>query len=148
MSAGFTYRRRLPPLDPCSAANRSVRVEVNGATFLGIGLFCVLMAAGQILFKLAAGQVPADGALTAKLGAVLASPSLWGATVLYGAATLVWVMILTRVPISIAYPITSLTIVIVPVAGWFLFDEPLTLRMACGMAVICAGVWLIAGKTA
>jgi drug/metabolite transporter (DMT)-like permease len=125
-----------------------VRDEVNGASLVSIALFCVLMAAGQILFKLAAGRIPGDAALAGKVMAALASPSLWAATLLYGAATLAWVMILTRVPMSVAYPLTTLTVVIVPVAGWVVFDEPLTLRMLSGMVVICAGVWLIAGKTA
>lgn len=119
---------------------------MNAAGFLAIALFCVLMGAGQILFKLAAMRLPTEGGLVPKLIAIAASPPVWAAASLYAVASVLWVLILTRVPISIAYPITSLTLVLVPVVSWAVFGDPLSLRMFCGMLTILAGVWLIAGR--
>jgi drug/metabolite transporter (DMT)-like permease len=113
---------------------------------VGIALFCVLMGAGQMLFKLASMQAKGAPNLLQMLKAVSFSLYFWTAGVLYAAASILWVMILTRVPLSVAYPVTSLTIVIVPLASWFFFGDTLSLRLSIGMAAILFGVWLIATR--
>ena len=113
---------------------------------IGIALFCVLMGAGQLLFKVAAIKAQSEPTLFETLRTVSLSPYFWSAGMLYGIASLLWVLILTRVPLSIAYPATSLTIVLVPLASWYLFGDALDLRQASGMMAILFGVWLIATR--
>ena len=112
----------------------------------GIALFCVLMGTGQMLFKLASIRAQGEPSLLHMLRAVSLSPYFWAAGILYAVASAVWVIILTRVPLSTAYPATSLTIVMVPLASWALFGETLSIRLFMGLAAILFGVWLIATR--
>ena len=105
--------------------------------------FPMAIAAGQILFKRAASQLgPATGAGWVLEVAKL--PTMWVAIALYGGATLLWVRILTTVPLSRAYPFLALAFVLVPAAGWLLFDEAITGRYAIGTLLIVAGVLVVA----
>lgn len=100
--------------------------------------FPVAMAAGQILFKRAAAQMTGvNGPWILELARL---PSMWLAVALYAASTLLWVKILTTVPLSRAYPLAALAFVLVPAAGYMFFDEPINARLVAGTALIVAGV--------
>lgn len=105
--------------------------------------FPLVIAAGQILFKRAAGQIGSAQGSSWVLE-VARLPTMWLAVILYAAATLLWVRILTTVPLSRAYPFMALAFVIVPAAGHFLFSETITVRYAIGTALIVAGVAVVA----
>ena len=101
--------------------------------------FPLVLATGQILFKRAAQQIgTAQG--TSWILDIARLPTMWLAVILYAAATLLWVRILTTVPLSRAYVFVALAFVIVPAAGYFLFDESLSTRFLIGTALIVAGV--------
>lgn len=118
-------------------------MTTNWRQLLELVTFPVAIAAGQILFKRAASQLgPVQGASWVLDVARL--PSLWLALALYGGATLLWVRILTTVPLSRAYPFMALAFVLVPAASWFLFNETVTGRYAIGTALIIAGVLVVA----
>lgn len=53
-------------------------------------------------------------------------------------------MVLSRVDISFAYPFLSISYVLVLVAGYFLFNEPVNLSRVFGVALICLGTFFIA----
>jgi drug/metabolite transporter (DMT)-like permease len=108
------------------------------ATNLGLTLLSVLaIAAGQILFKLAA-----RGAAAGSAGSVweLFNPWLFAALVVYGVATLLWVWVLKSVPLNVAYPFVGLAFVIVPVLAALLLNESLDWRHLAGGLMIAAGV--------
>jgi len=109
--------------------------------------FPVAIAAGQILFKRAALQIT-PGAGGSWLLEVARLPTMWVAVALYAGATLLWVRILTTVPLSRAYPFVALAFVLVPAAGYVLFHEPITARYALGAALIIVGVAVAAGAPA
>jgi drug/metabolite transporter (DMT)-like permease len=71
---------------------------------------------------------------------------MWVAVALYAGATLLWVRILTSVPLSRAYPFAALAFVLVPAAGYLFFHEPITLRYALGTALIVVGVAVAAAN--
>ena len=54
---------------------------------------------------------------------------MWVAVALYAAATLLWVRILTTVPLSRAYPFVALAFVLVPAAGYLFFHEAISCEM-------------------
>lgn len=99
--------------------------------------FPLALTAGQILFKRSAQQVDVAGPWVMALARL---PSMWAALALYGGATLLWVRILTTVPLSRAYPFAAVAFVLVPAAGYVLFDEPINARYALGAALIIVGV--------
>lgn len=107
--------------------------------------FSLLLAGGQMLFKYAAAAAPALSSLKGFVGLAFV-PWFWAALVLYGTATLLWISILQKTPLSMAYPFVALGFVIVPLASWFLFREPLTLGYGVGVALIIGGLGVIAAS--
>ena len=63
---------------------------------------------------------------------------------LYGASVIVWILGLSRVPVSIAYPMLSLGYVVNAIAAHYLFGESVTLARWLGIGFIILGVWLVA----
>ena len=62
----------------------------------------------------------------------------------YGVSLVVWIIGLSRVPVSIAYPMLSLGYVINAVAAHYLLGESVTLARWLGIGFIVLGVWLVA----
>lgn len=104
--------------------------------------FTLILAAGQVLFKklglAVRGMPPAEALLT-----VLRDPVLYGALALYGTATLLWIWILARVPLSQAYPWVAIGMVVVPLLGWYLFGEHIGPMFWLGAALVIAGIILV-----
>jgi drug/metabolite transporter (DMT)-like permease len=62
----------------------------------------------------------------------------------YMVSLLVWIMGLSRVPVTVAYPMLSLGYVINAVAAYYLFGESITVTRWLGIGFIILGVWLVA----
>ena len=62
----------------------------------------------------------------------------------YMVSLLVWIMGLSRVPVSVAYPMLSLGYVVNAVAAYYLFGESVTMTRWLGIGFIVLGVWLVA----
>ena len=62
----------------------------------------------------------------------------------YMVSLLVWIIGLSRVPVSVAYPMLSLGYVINAVAAYYLFGESVTVTRWLGIGFIILGVWLVA----
>lgn len=109
-------------------------------TLLLMAVTC-LLALGQALFKGAGlairGRPPAEMAWT-----LATLPIFYLSLAIYGVATLLWIFVLSRVPLSQAYPWVAAGIVIVPLLGYFFFDEQITWTYWAGMALIIAGLAL------
>jgi drug/metabolite transporter (DMT)-like permease len=107
--------------------------------------YAAAMSCGQILFKLAALRSPAAGSLGERLLALTHNAFFLVAIVLYAALTVLWVWILTFTPLSRAYVFLALAFVITPLAGGFIFGEPLSARFVVGITFIAAGLLCVAG---
>jgi len=113
-------------------------------------LFCgvLLNALAQLGLKAATRVsgplVAGDGRLWQRALDVLVVPSLWYALCAYGLSVIVWLVGLSRVPVSQAYPLLSLGYVInVGLAWWLLGEVPNAQRVA-GIGVIVLGVVMVA----
>ena len=98
-----------------------------------------VLSCGQILFKRAAGGI--DLARPASL----LSPQLALALLLYAAATVMWLVVLGRVKLSVAFPFYGLSFVFVPLLAWWWLGEPLGWRSLAGGLLIIAGLMVISG---
>jgi drug/metabolite transporter (DMT)-like permease len=107
--------------------------------------YAVAMAGGQVLFKLAALRTPSVGNLTERLISLAHNGFFLAALVLYGALTVLWVWILTFTPLSRAYVFIALAFAITPLAGGFLFGEPISVRLVVGIGLIVGGLLCVAG---
>ena len=56
----------------------------------------------------------------------------------------VWMLVLSRTEVSVAYPMISLGYIATAIAAWYLFGEPMTPARIAGIFVIIAGVYLVA----
>lgn len=76
------------------------------------------------------------------IGSLLVNPYFWVALFIYGAATVLWVFTLSRVPLSRAMPFVALTFAIVPIVSVVALGERLNLAYWIGVAIIAAGVYV------
>lgn len=109
-------------------------MNLLAATF---ALLAVLgIAAGQILFKLAADELQKGNTISAWI----TNHHLWLALAIYGVATVFWILALQRSALNIAYGIMGLAFVIVPIASVFILEERLTKGVIIGAVMIVAGI--------
>lgn len=99
----------------------------------------VLLVTGQMLFKIGLSR---SGGL--HWGKLITSPSVIGGVALYGIATLLWFAVLTRMPLSVAYPMQAFAYVLAMIPAYFMFNETITPTKLAGVAVILFGVYLLA----
>ena len=71
-------------------------------------------------------------------------PWLWVGLACYGISVIVWILALSRVDVSIAYPMLSIGYVVNAVAAWALFGEILSVNRLLGIGVIIIGVFILA----
>lgn len=102
----------------------------------------VLLVSGQLLWKVAVSNVSSWNLQTALH--VVFSPYFIGGGLLYVAATGLWIVILSKMPLSIAYPFQSICYILGMIAAFFLFKEVVTPTQWIGAAVLIVGVFLIA----
>jgi len=108
---------------------------------LGLLAFCITAeTVQQIGFKL--GSARAEAAPGFVRG-VLAQPLIWMGVALWVVESIAWVMVLQRAPLSMAYPVMTLTYATVPLAGLLLLREKMTSRQALGAFLIFSGVLLV-----
>lgn len=62
----------------------------------------------------------------------------------YVISVVLWMLVLSRVEVSFAYPMLSIGYIVNAVAAYYLFGEALTLTRILGIAIIICGVILIA----
>lgn len=108
----------------------------------------VLNTAAQLLLKagtnvlgvlsLAGGQWPGT------LWRIATQPYFAGGVAIYLVSLVIWIVGLSRVPVSIAFPLLSLGYVLNAGAAWWLFGETLSASRWLGIGFIVAGVWLVA----
>ena len=105
-------------------------------------LYAVGMTAGQILFKLAANKLDRGGDALALGVSAINLPFVAGMALYVGLAGY-WVWLVSFTPLSRAYPFAALAFVLVPIAAWLLFHEPMTTGLWVGTAAIVIGVVII-----
>lgn len=91
---------------------------------------------------LAVGNVDVSTILNSAF-AMMTNLWLWLAMVCYGVSIVLWMVVLSKVEVSYAYPFLSIGYVVAAVIGYCFFAEALTVTRVAGIAVICIGVFLI-----
>ena len=108
----------------------------------------LLGSLAQLLLKAgttAVGPFAFSGANLLPVGWQLATqPFILGGILSYALSLIVWIMALSRVEVSIAYPMVSIGYVLTAIAAWqFLGESVSTMRFA-GIGVIILGVVIVA----
>ncbi|PYB74216.1 EamA family transporter [Rhizobium wuzhouense] len=107
---------------------------LNGP-LLALVVFCVLAeAAREVCFKLASGT----GGMR-----MFVHPAAFAGFVFWGTELVAWTYVLTRLPLSLAFPLMASSYMVIAIAGALIFKETLTFRHRVGVALITAGVLCI-----
>lgn len=119
------------------------------ASSLSLILLSVFLgAAGQILLKIGAdaiGRFELAAANLVPIGLkIVSQPQILGGIACYAASLVLWILALSRVQVSIAYPMVSLGYVVTATAAWLLLGEQVNGMRWAGIAIIMAGVFLVA----
>ena len=71
-------------------------------------------------------------------------PYIMGGMACYAISLVVWIMALSRVPVSLAYPMLSIGYVVNAVVAYYWLGEPLAMQKMLGIGFIIIGVVLVA----
>ena len=72
------------------------------------------------------------------------NPPILGGLACYVVCVVVWILALSRVPVSVAYPMLSVGYVVNAVAAYYLLGEAVTPLRLVGIGVIIVGVFIVA----
>jgi len=121
-------------------------MTLSGFSFLMAGV--LLNAVAQLLLKAGTnvlGVITLTRAnWTSEFGRMAVEPHFIAGTACYVVSLVVWILGLSRVPVSVAYPMLSIGYVVNAIAAYYLFGEALTVTWWTGIAFIVLGVWLVA----
>jgi drug/metabolite transporter (DMT)-like permease len=137
----------VPPPEPhlISSAGRT------GSTLISVVLLVVSVlfaTAGQLTLKSAMDSIGRIGtaqvnAYGETIGRAIREPKLWVGLMLFGISAVFWLVVLSRVNLSIAYPVVGFSyIVVVAMSRWVFGEEVPTLRWI-GVFVIAIGIALV-----
>ena len=113
--------------------------------------FCLLLmsvlasVAGQFFLKAGAlklGRVNIDNAVNHILN-IITTPELLIGLTFYGIGALAYILLLTRVKLTVAGPSASLVYVFSVILGYFIFREPIPFTRLIGLSLIVSGVILV-----
>jgi undecaprenyl phosphate-alpha-L-ara4N flippase subunit ArnE len=101
---------------------------------------CLLTCMGQVAQKFAV-----EGWRGREVGlvGVLRTPWLWAAIACLGLGLLIWLFVLQRMDVGIAYPMLSLNFVLITLVARYVFRETIDTRHWLGVAIVIAGVVLL-----
>lgn len=118
-----------------------------------VSLFCIvtgvmLNACAQLLLKAgvrAVGHFEFTRANIVPIGFKIATQlPIIGGLGCYVLSVVVWIAGLSRVDVSVAYPMLSLGYVVNAFAAWYLFGEVLSVQRLVGIGIILIGVFVLA----
>ena len=117
--------------------------------YIPLILFGVMLnAAAQLLLKkgmMSIGHFAFTGGEILRIVPVVAlNFASVGGLFSYVVSVAVWMLVLSRVDVSAAYPFLSVGYIIAAVGGWMFFAEQLSVSRILGIAFICVGVFFVA----
>lgn len=109
-----------------------------------------LSAVAQTLFRIGmtrpdvARVLQEPSGLASVARAVALSPYIWSGLFAYGFGTLLWLLVLSRIPVSLAYPFVALGIILTTLSGMLLLGEQVSRMSMAGIGLIAVGIVLAA----
>ena len=109
---------------------------------LALLTFCIAAeTVQQLSFKVGSGRAEASPSF---VRGVLGQPLIWIGVGLWVVESIAWVLVLQKSPLSMAYPVMTLSYATVPLAGLVLLRERMSRRQMLGAGLIFGGVLLVA----
>lgn len=125
------------------------QIEVLSLQEFGLLIISVIASSfGQFFLKLGAlklGAVTADNLVDHVLK-IATTPALVAGLAAYGVGAISYILLLTRVKLSVAAPSASLIYLASVLIGYFVFHESISVGRAVGLGLIVCGVALVASR--
>jgi len=120
---------------------------MNSINFFIILIGVLLNASAQLLLKAGTNYLgplfSSNERIIAEFFRIIFQPFIFSGLVCYVISVTLWIAALSKVPVSIAYPMLSIGYVVNAIAAHYLLGEGLTLQKALGIGVIIIGVLLL-----
>ena len=116
---------------------------------LQLALSVVFVTVSELLLKRGASD-SADLAITWSWTGInsLASPLVWWGIICVIASFLSWLYVLRYIPLTIAFPLSRVVDVLVPLSCWVFLGETISTRRWCGIALVVIGLAVVAKPVA
>ena len=114
---------------------------------LALSVLCVFVS--ELLLKRGASDTanPAQGwSWTGVTG--LASPLVWLGIIFVIISFISWLYVLRYIPLTIAFPLSRVVDILVPLGCWFFLGEAISTRRWCGIALVVIGLAVTAKPVA
>lgn len=116
--------------------------------FVLLSIAIVLTVSGELLLKQGMTRHGvldlAPDTLVSNIGKLVTNPFVMGGFTLIFSGSIFWLSVISRVPLSFAYPMLSTSYILVVAASWFFLGEQISWLRLAGVFVIIAGVSLVA----
>lgn len=100
----------------------------------------VLKEAMERVGRIGTAQVNAAGDTIARLAS---EPRLWIGLTLFGISAMFWLVVLSHVPLSVAYPVVGISYIVIVAFSRFVRHEEVPMLRWLGVVVIACGIALI-----
>ena len=127
---------------------QSISQGMTWAAFALVMTGVLLNAIAQLALKASVsdtGIIDLDiQSLLSSAGSLASNLWLWLGLICYAISVVVWILALSRVDVSIAYPMLSIGYIVNAFAAWHLFNEPMNIEKIIGIGIIILGVYILA----
>ena len=114
---------------------------------LALSVICVLVS--ELLLKRGASDTANPGTFWSWTGiSGLASPLVWLAIIFVIISFISWLYVLKYIPLSVAFPLSRVVDVLVPLSSWIILGELISPRRWCGIALVVIGLAVVAKPVA
>jgi len=108
----------------------------------------LLNTAAQLILKMGMdkiGEFSFSAASIIPIGMkIILSPFVVAGVIVYVMSLTLWLLVLSRAPVSIAYPMSSIAYILNAIGAYYLFGEHLGTVQIIGIFIIIFGVYLLA----
>ena len=120
---------------------------MNLLTFLYIVIGVLLNACAQLLLKAGTNALGIlffeKISIFNQLIRIILEPHILSGLVCYGFSVCIWIVALSKTPVSIAYPMLSIGYIFNLLAAWYFLGEELSIQKIVGITIIILGVLII-----
>ena len=113
---------------------------------LALSVLCVLFS--ELLLKRGASDTASAASWSWTGINSLASPLVWWGILLVIASFLSWLYVLKYIPLTIAFPLSRVVDVLVPLSCWIFLGETISACRWCGIALVVIGLAIVAKPVA
>lgn len=138
----------VPPPEAIPEAISTHRPTVS-AVSIGLLVVSVVFAiAGQLTLKSAMTEIGRIGAREVSaagqtISRAVREPRLWIGLTLFGISAVFWLIVLSRVPLSVAYPFVGISYILIVAFSRFFLDEHVPAVRWLGVVIVALGIAIV-----